>query len=159
MPQLLRTLATMVIVIATMAFATTSAFAHPSTAARDALSEVEGQGGGATSSLSGTVTDTSGALIPGATVAIKNNATASEFQAVSNENGIFTIPAIDPGAYTVTVTLMGFRTVTLKDVRVNAAVPATVKVTLEVGGLEETVVVEGGHGDHPDAVGGRHLDD
>jgi hypothetical protein len=119
----------MAIVIAATAFATSSAFA---------------QGGGATSSLTGTVADASGAVIPGASVAIKNNATTAEFQAVSNEQGVFTVPALNPGSYTVTVTLMGFKTVTLNDVRVTAAVPATVRVTLEVGGLEETVVVQGG---------------
>ena len=68
------------------------------------------QGGGATTSLSGTVTDTSGAIIPGATVVVKSNGTATEFSTVSNESGYFNVPALDPGAYTVTVTLMGFKT-------------------------------------------------
>ena len=54
------------------------------------------------------------------------------------------MPALDPGTYTVTVTLMGFKTAVLNDVRVNASTPATVKVALAVGGLEETVVVTGG---------------
>ena len=102
------------------------------------------QGGGATTSLSGTVTDTSGAIIPGANVVVKNNATATQFDAVTNESGYFSVPALDPGAYTVTVTLMGFKTAVLNDVRVNASTPATVKVALAVGGLEETVVVTGG---------------
>ena len=50
------------------------------------------QGGGATTSLSGTVTDTSGAIIPGATVVVKSNGTATEFSTVSNESGYFTRP-------------------------------------------------------------------
>ena len=102
------------------------------------------QGGGATTSLSGTVTDASGGVIPGANVVVRNNATNTEYQASTNENGHFTVPAIDAGSYTVTVTLMGFKTAVLSDVRVNASVPATVKVALEVGGLEETVTVQGG---------------
>ncbi len=102
------------------------------------------QGGGATTSLSGTVTDTSGAIIPGANVVVKSNATATQFDAVTNESGYFSVPALDPGTYTVTVTLMGFKTAVLNDVRVNASTPATVKVALAVGGLEETVVVTGG---------------
>ena len=102
------------------------------------------QGGGATTSLSGTVTDTSGAIIPGANVSVKSNATSTEYTAVSNESGFFTVPSIDPGSYTVTVSLMGFKTAVLNDVRVSAATPATIKVALEVGGLEETVVVQGG---------------
>jgi len=102
------------------------------------------QGGGATTSLSGTVTDTSGAIIPGANVSVKSNATSTAFNAVTNESGFFTVPSIDPGSYTVTVTLMGFKTAVLNDVRVSAATPATIKVALEVGGLEETVVVQAG---------------
>ena len=102
------------------------------------------QGGGASTSLSGTVADSSGAIIPGASVSVKNNATSTEFTATTSDQGTFTVPAIDPGSYTVTVTLMGFKTAVLNNVRVNAAVPANVRVTLEVGGLEETVLVSAG---------------
>ena len=114
--------------------------------AMDAVAPVTAlaQGGGATTSLSGTVTDTSGAIIPGATVVVKSVATATQFDTVTNESGYFSVPALDPGTYTVTVTLMGFKTAVLNDVRVNASTPATVKVALAVGGLEETVVVTGG---------------
>jgi hypothetical protein len=102
------------------------------------------QGGTTASSIIGTVTDASGAVIPGATVVVKNNATGTEFNAVTNDQGGFTIPQVDPGSYGVTVTLMGFKTFVAKDVRVNAATPASVRAVLEVGGLEETVVVQGG---------------
>ena len=74
----------------------------------------------------------------------KTSRTATQFDAVTNESGYFSVPALDPGTYTVTVTLMGFKTAVLNDVRVNASTPATVKVALAVGGLEETVVVTGG---------------
>jgi hypothetical protein len=102
------------------------------------------QGGGATSSLLGVVSDSSGAVIPGATITVRSNATATEYGAVTNENGLFTVPAIDPGGYTVTVTLVGFKTAVLNSVQVNAATPASVRVTLELGGLEETVFVASG---------------
>ncbi len=102
------------------------------------------QGGGATTSLSGTVTDTSGAVIPGANVVVKNTGTAAENEAVTNEAGYFTVPALNPGTYSVTVTLMGFKTAVVNDVKVNASTPTSVKVALEVGGLEETVQVTGG---------------
>ena len=58
-------------------------------------------------------------------------------------NGSFTIPALSAGKYTVTVTLQGFKTAVLKDVTVSAGIPANIKPVLEIGGLSETVVVEG----------------
>jgi hypothetical protein len=98
--------------------------------------------GGATSSISGIVTDAQGAVIPGADIVAKNKATNAESRAVSSESGAFTIPALNAGTYNVTVTLMGFKTVVLNDVVLSAGVPAGVKAVLEVGGLEESVVVQ-----------------
>ncbi len=100
--------------------------------------------GGATSSLAGTVTDASGAVIPGASVTVKKMDTGLTSEAVTNTEGQFTVPALNAGTYAVTVTLSGFKTVTLNNVVVNAGVPAGVKVTLEVGGVEEQVVVQAG---------------
>jgi hypothetical protein len=100
------------------------------------------QGAGSTSTLSGTVVDTSGGVIPGAEVVVKNNATATEYRAVSDSAGRFTIPSINPGIYTVKVSLMGFKTWSAPDVTVTVA-PASIKATLDVGSLEETVVVRG----------------
>ncbi len=98
--------------------------------------------GGVTSSLSGTVVDSSGGIFPGADITAKNNATSATSSAVSTANGAFTIPALNPGTYTVTVSLMGFKTAVLSDVVLNAATPASVRVTLEIGALAETVVVQ-----------------
>jgi hypothetical protein len=102
-----------------------------------------GQGGATTTSLTGVVVDASGGVVPGVDVVAKNNATAGVFSAVSNETGTFVIPALDPGMYTVTVSLMGFKTVVLPDVQLITAQPAKVKVTLLVGELSETVTVSG----------------
>src|SRR5215211_4037201 len=94
-------------------------------------------------SLSGTVVDSSGAIIPGADVKVKNNGTGQESNTVSGTDGSFTIPSLAGGSYSVTVSLMGFKTVTLNTVTLQAAVPANVKVTLQVGSLEENVTVVG----------------
>ena len=102
------------------------------------------QGGSGTTIITGTVSDASGAVLPGATVVAKNNATAEELTAVSNEQGQFTVPAVQPGSYTVTVTMDSFKTAVVENVRVNAGVPASVKVAMEIGGLNETVTVAGG---------------
>ena len=100
------------------------------------------QGGGATSAIAGIVLDSSGGVIPGATVTATNQATAGDFTAVTASNGTFTIPALNIGRYSVTVALQGFKTVVLKDIGVTAGAPAELRVTLEVGGLTETVTVE-----------------
>ncbi|HEX6972893.1 MAG TPA: TonB-dependent receptor [Vicinamibacterales bacterium] len=96
------------------------------------------------STLTGVVADSSGALIPGADVVAKNNATGASYSAVSSDKGTFTIPAMAVGTYTVTVSLMGFKTFQLPDVPVSTNGPTSVKATLEVGNLSETVVVKGG---------------
>ena len=98
--------------------------------------------GTATSSIVGVVVDNTDAVVPGATVLVKSNTTGAESQAVSGENGQFTVPALNPGTYTVTVTLSGFKTTVLKDVIVTGGGPATVRAKLEIGGLEESVTVE-----------------
>jgi hypothetical protein len=94
-------------------------------------------------SLSGTVVDSSGAVIPGADVKIRNNGTGAEFNVVSGTDGGFTVNGLSGGTYSVTVALMGFKTSVLNSVVLNAAMPASVKVTLSVGALEESVNVVG----------------
>src|ERR1041384_3116768 len=94
-------------------------------------------------SLSGTVIDSSGGVVPGANVKIKNAGTGEEFDTVTAADGSFTVPSLPGGTYSVTVSLMGFRTATLNSVVLNAAVPASVKVTMQVGALEENVTVTG----------------
>jgi len=94
-------------------------------------------------SLSGTVVDSSGGVIPGADVRIKNNGTGIENNTITASDGGFTIPSLPGGVYSVTVSLTGFKTVTLSAVTLNAAVPANVKVTLGVGTLAENVTVTG----------------
>src|SRR5256885_179101 len=97
-------------------------------------------------SLSGTVVDTSGGVIPGADVKIKNNGTGAENNTVTATNGTFSVPSLPGGTYSVTVSLQGFKTVTLSTVTLNAAVPASVKVTMSVGAVEENVTVVGDSG-------------
>src|SRR5687767_4618752 len=95
-------------------------------------------------SVSGVVVDSGGGLIPGASVVARNNATGESFDAVTNAAGTFSFPAIAVGTYTVTVTLQGFKTAVVNDVRVLTATPASVKAVLEVGSLSETVEVKAG---------------
>ena len=66
-------------------------------------------GQSATSTLSGAVTDPAGEVIAGAQVTVKNRATGGEFRAVTASNGTFSIPALDPGNYSVTISAPGFK--------------------------------------------------
>jgi hypothetical protein len=100
--------------------------------------------GTATSSISGTVVDSGGGVIPGATVVVKNNATGGTFTVVTNAAGAFSVPALDAGIYTVTVSLTGFKSAVVNNVRLAIGTPASVKAVLEVGSLTETVEVRGG---------------
>jgi hypothetical protein len=99
--------------------------------------------GGATSSISGVVKDTAGGVIPGATVVVMSNATQTKFEAVTNNTGAFSVPALSAGTYTVSVSLAGFKGAVITDVRVQIGIPTTVNATLEVGNLVETVTVTG----------------
>jgi hypothetical protein len=85
-----------------------------------ALSTLHAQGG-ATSSISGVVNDSAGGVIPGASVVVTSNATGTKFEAVTNSTGAFNVPALSPGVYTVTVSLEGFKTAEVTDVRVQPA--------------------------------------
>jgi hypothetical protein len=100
------------------------------------------QTGGATAPLSGAVIDQQDAVVPGVTVVVKNNATGVVFApVVTNSAGLFAVPALDPGTYTVTFSLAGFKTTTVGDVRIVTATPADLKVTLEAGTITERVSV------------------
>ena len=70
--------------------------------------------------------------------------TGTTFTAVTNERGLFNIPAMPIGRYTVTVSLSGFKTVALSDIRLSTATAAQVNVKLEIGALAETVTVKSG---------------
>src|SRR4029079_8325537 len=95
---------------------------------------------GANASISGTVVDSAGGAILGATVTVKNESGVA-FEAVSNGEGLFNVPSVSPGVYVVTVSLSGFKTAVIRDVRVLSGTPASIKATLEVGQLAETVNV------------------
>ncbi len=95
--------------------------------------------GNSNSSISGTVVDSGGGAIPGASVVIKG-AAGEQFEAVTNADGLFSVPGIGAGTYKATVPLPGVKTVEV-EVRVLPNTPASFKAVLEVGQLTETITV------------------
>src|SRR5471032_1853476 len=89
--------------------------------------------GVSTSSLSGTIVDSSGGVIPGADVNAKNADTGVEYHTVSDDKGVYQLPAMPPGKYTVTVSLMGFKKDVIPNVVLNIGMQASLRATLEVG--------------------------
>src|SRR5690349_19529242 len=92
--------------------------------------------------VSGTVVDTTGQIVPGATVTLTNEGTASVRTAASDERGEFAFRALTPGSYTVKVELAGFRTIEQRNNVLNASSRLDLgRLTLDVGALTEIVSV------------------
>jgi len=93
-----------------------------------------------TGSISGTVRDTSGAAVAGATVIAHNVATSAERSVTTGDNGQFNIPALPPGIYELTVTSTGFAKFTSR-VEVTVGSSVTVDPQLSVGNQTTTIEV------------------
>jgi hypothetical protein len=98
---------------------------------------------GQTSSLTGTVTDPTGAVIPGAQVTITNIKTGAQRATTANGAGYYTMPLLPPGTYQLVAKSPGFTDVTIKSVELRVDSPATINIKFEkLGGLATTVQVE-----------------
>ena len=97
--------------------------------------------GQATTSLRGTITDTSGGSVAGATVTITNAESRIERTATSGTDGSYQFLLLPPGTYKLTVTAQGFQRHEETGLQLLVNTPATVNVQLKVGGGKETVTV------------------
>jgi hypothetical protein len=102
-----------------------------------ALAQVAGTG-----SIQGTVTDPSGAAIAGASVTARNVATGVETARKSTDAGLFVLPLLIPGEYTVTVKATGFETLTQAHVVVEALATVAVNPTMTIGASSQAITVE-----------------
>ncbi len=92
-------------------------------------------------SLSGTVTDRSGAVVPGATLTLVSQETGFRREAVSGENGTYTFSLVPIGNYTLTAAMTGFRTTTMRDLRLGVGDSRVLDVTLQVAAADVSIVV------------------
>jgi hypothetical protein len=96
-----------------------------------------------TATLVGTVTDSTGAIVPGAAVAATNVETQVVTRGVTNQDGNYYLPFILPGKYRVTVTASGFKSFEETGLTLNAGETPRIDVKMEVGALTEQVSVTG----------------
>ncbi len=92
--------------------------------------------------LAGTISDSSGAVIPGAVIAIKNLDTGATYTATSNGAGGYNFPQLQLGGYQVTITKAGFKTSQETGVQVTIGSVSALDIKLETGGAAETVTVD-----------------
>ncbi len=94
-----------------------------------------------TAELGGTVTDTSGATVPNAKVVVTNQATGTQWNTQTNGDGLYVEPSLPPGNYQITVTAAGFRTLVVKDLKLDVATSVTKDLQLTVGEVSQQVEV------------------
>jgi len=97
-----------------------------------------------TGSITGSVTDASGAILPGVSITLSGDRLIGGPQTqVSDTTGTYRFDRLVPGSYGIKFELQGFRTVERPDVRISAAFVATINGKMEVGAVSETITVTG----------------
>src|SRR5687768_7496342 len=98
----------------------------------------------AQASITGTVRDTSGAVLPGVSIEASSPALIEKVRtAVTDGAGQYRIEALRPGAYAITFSLAGFSGIRREGIELSGSFVATVNVEMRLGALEETVTVSG----------------
>lgn len=97
-----------------------------------------------TGNIDGTVTDDTGAVLPGATVTISSEALLGGTRtAVTNDRGAFRFPSLSVGTYSVQAQMDGFETVRVDGLAVSLGKTATVNINLKIAAVAETITVVG----------------
>jgi hypothetical protein len=92
-------------------------------------------------SISGLVTDPTGAVVPGAKLTLLNHATGVEQRSVTTAAGLYTFVSLNPGVYQVTASQKGFESVAQDNVKVTVDQVTTVNIALRMGSVSDTVTV------------------
>src|SRR5918996_3402207 len=96
----------------------------------------------ATAQINGTVTDSSGGVLPGVTVVAIQTETGFRREAVTDESGSYSLLNLPIGPYRLEATLAGFRTYSQTGIVLQVNANPVIPVTMQLGSLEETVSVE-----------------
>jgi len=96
------------------------------------------------SNITGTIRDSNGAAVPGATVTAKNDATGVTSTQTTTDSGLYSFSSLPVGSYSITVEKQGFKTLLKTNNALQVGEPLTVDGTLEIGQVSETVTVTGG---------------
>jgi hypothetical protein len=96
-----------------------------------------------TASLSGVISDPTGATMPSARIVLTNDDTGVRRDATSNEAGLYQFPALQPGTYSLAVQKDGFKQVTRDSIRLEVNQTARIDFAMQVGAVSETVEVTG----------------
>src|SRR5713226_5639088 len=92
--------------------------------------------------ITGTLTDPSGAVVPGATVSVVNERTGAARETATNEQGSFSFPELEAGTYRLTVNKSGFKKLTERNVELHVADVTTLNMRMDMGAISEMVEVE-----------------
>src|SRR5713226_8561222 len=95
-----------------------------------------------TGTITGVVTDDSGAVLPDASVTVTSTQTGASRTMTTGSDGSFSFPELNPGVYNVSVTKQGFKKVTTRNVELHVSDITTVPIKLPVGGMVELVEVQ-----------------
>jgi len=97
------------------------------------VAAIPGQAQSGRGTLTGSISDSSGATLSGASLDLKETNTGSGYSAETSDQGLYTFPQLPPGTYTLAVSSPGFQSYTQKGITVNVGSTATVDVVLQVG--------------------------
>src|ERR1700733_6267990 len=98
----------------------------------------------ANGTINGRVLDPTNKVIGGADILVINDATGVQYSGKTNEDGIYVVPNLPPGAYRLQVSKVGFKTIIKPDIVLNIQDALSINFTLPVGAVFEIVTVEGG---------------
>ncbi len=93
--------------------------------------------------LTGTVTDNTGGVMPGVTVTATEIDTGRSQTSVANENGQYRVPLLPPGTYTLVAEIAGFAPIVVTPLELLVGQSANVNIQMGLAGVEETVTVTG----------------